>query len=472
MKIVILAGGGGIRLFPVSRTAYPKQFMVINSGISLLQEAVLRYSDFVSPGDIVIVTNQKLYFHVIDELAGINILGVHIVTEPCSRNTAPAIALAIKYIIDNLKCGEDEEVFVGTADHIIRPKNEFIELVKKCCIAARNSKIATLGIKPNKPETGYGYIKCGRSWKCNDISQNDINAFIVETFVEKPDFETAKAYLNAGCYLWNSGMFCFSIKTFIKELKNFEPAIFFQVFQNSFIDVMKNFINVKSISIDYAIAEKSVNVVTIPLEIYWNDVGSWDSIYEFLEKDNNGNVLNGDSIAIDCAGSMLFSSERLVAGIGLKDILVVETDDVIMVASRGDTQKVNLLCEKLKDRNVISEHNMVKRPWGTYKVISEAYGYKVKKISVFPGKKLSLQLHHQRSEHWVVINGIASVIVGGDDVRSIKKNESIYIPKETKHRLMNLEDEILEIIEIQNGEYLGEDDIVRFEDVFGRDQAV
>lgn len=469
MKIIILAGGGGARLFPISRTGYPKQFMAIDSEMSLLQEAVIRYLDFVDPEDIVVVTNQKLYFHIQDELAKINSTGTHIVTEPCAKNTAPAIALAIKYLIDNLKCSNDEEIFVGTADHIIRPTAKFIELVKKCSVAAQKGKIVTLGVKPDKPETGYGYIKCGELWECNETNEIDNSiAYIVDKFIEKPDISKARAYLQEGCYYWNSGMFCFTIQTFLEELLTFEPEMHRQIFQNDYFDVMKDFINVKSISIDYAIIERSMKVVTVLLDIYWNDVGSWDSIYEYMQKDDRGNVISGDSIAIDCRDSMLLSNERLVAGIGLKDILVVETDDVIMVASRGDTQKVKQLCEKLKGRDIVSEHNVVKRPWGTYKVILQAQGYKVKKITVFPGKKLSLQLHHQRSEHWIVINGVAGIVIGGDEERRIIKNESIYIPKETKHRLMNMGDEVLEIIEVQNGEYLGEDDIVRFDDEFGR----
>lgn len=389
----------------------------------------------------------------------INAKGAHIVTEPCARNTAPAIALAQKYLIDELKCGSDEVVFVGTADHIIRPKDEFINMVKKCNMAAQKGKIVTLGIKPNKPETGYGYIKSGASWEVG---------YVADRFVEKPDIDTAKAYLDEGNYYWNSGMFCFTIRTFLEELEAYEPDMYRDIFLNNYIDVMKVFFTVKSISIDYAIAERSKRVVIIPLDVYWNDVGSWDSIYDYMQKDNDGNVISGDSIAIDCRDSMLMSNERLVAGIGLKNILIVETDDVIMVANRGETQKVKQLCEKLKDRNAVREHNVVKRPWGNYKVLSEAQGYKVKKITVLPGKKLSLQLHNQRSEHWIVINGVASVVIGGDEERRIRKNESIYIPKETKHRLMNLESELLEIIEVQNGEYLGEDDIVRFDDTFGR----
>lgn len=267
-------------------------------------------------------------------------------------------------------------------------------------------KVVTLGVMPTKPETGYGYIKANKCWTYG---------YEVERFVEKPDQKTAEKYLQEGCYYWNSGMFCFTIKTFFEELKLYENAMYNMIYDNSYEQVLKIFEDIKSISIDYAIAERSNRVITIPVDFYWNDVGSWDSIYEYMPKDENDNVISGDCTAIDCTNSLLMSKERLVTGIGLSDIMVIETDDAIMVAKRGESQKVKQLVEKLDGRTEAVEHLTSMRPWGCYKILSQGKGYKVKKITVNPGKKLSLQLHHFRSEHWIVINGEATVIIGGDD---------------------------------------------------------
>ncbi len=460
MKIVILAGGGGTRLFPLSRVNFPKQFLNIDSDISLLSQTVNRYIGLVNPEDIVIVTNEKYYFYVKAELAKCGAKKASILSEPSGRNTAPAIALAVKYLRDELLCEDNEIVFVAPSDQIIKPKEEFQNRLKLCEKAASLGKIVTLGVKPEKPETGYGYIKCGSEWK---------DGFEVEKFTEKPDSQTAERYLQEGNYMWNSGMYCFSIQSFLEELQKYEPEMYEVVNKYSYNALIKKFDALKSISIDYAIAERSSNVITIPLSIYWNDVGSWDSIYDYMNKDDNGNVKIGDCETVDCSNSFIMSNDRLLTCVGLEDTIVVETDDVIMVSKRGETQKVKDVVDKLKGRIEASEHTMCYRPWGTYKVLSQGPGYKVKKITVNPYQSLSIQLHNHRSEHWVVIRGIATVVIGGDDARKIKKNESIYIPKQTKHKLMNMEQEILEIVEVQNGDYVGEDDIVRFEDIYGRD---
>lgn len=413
----------------------------------------------VNPDDILIVTNKKYIFHVQEELKKINAQNAHIIAEPCPKNTAPAITLAVRYCIDHLASKEDEEIFIAPSDHIISPEDKFAEKVRECFEYSHDKKLITIGITPTKPETGYGYIKTSDTYK---------QGFVVDRFVEKPDLETAKRYLEESGYFWNSGMYAFTLNTFIEELKLYHSELYQYVTEKNYDQFVDEFDKLESISIDYAIAEKSSRIVTLPLDIYWNDVGSWDSLYDYLEKDRNGNVEIGDCKVIDCKNSMLMSTERLVAAVGLEDVIVIETDDVIMAAKKGDSQRVKEIFDSIKNRNEAHEHTTVYRPWGTYTILSKGEGYKVKKIQVMPGRNLSLQTHKHRSEHWIVINGKATIIIGGDDERVIRKNESIYVPKETKHRLMNKEDEVLEIIEVQNGEYLGEDDITRYDDVYGR----
>jgi mannose-1-phosphate guanylyltransferase/mannose-6-phosphate isomerase len=457
MKIIILAGGGGTRLFPMSRTNFPKQFLSIEEDKSLLGMTIERFLKICEPKDIVIVTGKKYYYQVEEELNKIGCTETNIVAEPCPRNTAPAIALAVKYCIDVLNTDDNEVFFVAPSDHIINPIEKFCEKVIDSLEAARAGKLVTLGINATKPETGYGYIKATTA---------EGKTFKVDRFVEKPDYNTAVEYLKQGGYYWNAGMFGFSQRTFLDELKSHAQQLFSYMTTKSYDDFMNEFVNVSSISIDYAIAEKSERIAMIPMDIYWNDVGSWDSIYDYYPKDDEGNVLKGDTKIFECKNSMIVSNNRLIVGIGLEDILVVDTDDVIMVSKRGESQKVKEIYNEIKDRNEAHDHTTCSRPWGTYQILSEDAGYKVKKICVFPGRKISLQTHQKRSEHWIVINGEATVVIGGDDARVVRKNESIYVPKQTMHRLMNFGQEILEIIEVQNGTYLGEDDIQRYDDMY------
>ena len=459
MKIMILAGGGGVRLFPVSRSNYPKQFLNLGSNLSLLAKTVNRYLQLVEPKDILVVTGGKYIPSVREELKKVNALDAHIIAEPCPKNTAPAITLAAKYCMDRLSSNGNEEIFVAPSDHIIEPDNEFIEVVKLCSEYSRDGKLVTIGITPTKPETGYGYIKVAGSYK---------KGFNVEKFVEKPDLEKAQSYLNEGCYYWNSGMYAFTLDTYINELKDHSSQLFEYITKENYPQFVEGFKNLNSISIDYAIAEKSNRIISVPLDIYWNDVGSWDSLYDNFQKDQDGNVQIGDCKAISCSNSMIISNARLVAAIGLNDIFVVETGDVIMVAKKGETQRIKEIYDTIKNRNEAHDPTTTNRPWGNYTILLQGDGYKVKKICVMPGEALSLQSHKYRSEHWIVIKGQATIIVGGDDERTVRRNESIYVPKDTKHRLMNKGTEALEIIEVQNGSYVEEDDIVRYDDVYER----
>lgn len=460
MKALILAGGGGTRLWPLSRRNYPKQFLKINSDRSLLQETAERLLKVMAADDIVVVTNNKYKFYVKSDLPDMK----HVIYEPAGRNTAPAVALGIKYCMENLGCGEDEVIIMCPSDHVIRPQEKFAEFVRLADTMAREGHIVTFGIKPDRPETGYGYIKI------RDGEQASANRhfFEVERFVEKPDMETATSYVNDSSFYWNSGMFAFSIRTMLDEMGKYAPEIT-ALYAGKFDDVLGLFDQMPEISLDYAVMERSDRVVVLPLDLYWNDIGSWDSLYDLLDKDEERNIKHGDVLAIETRGTLILGHKRQITTIGLEDCLIVETDDAILVAKKGEAQKVKQAVDLLHkaSRPEVEEHLTTFRPWGSYTVLEDGPRYKIKRIVVNPDEKLSLQMHYHRSEHWVVIKGTARVLVGDREMH-IHENESAYVPKSTLHRLENPGKVPLEIIEVQNGEYVGEDDIVRVEDKYDR----
>jgi len=465
MIALVLAGGSGTRLWPFSRQNYPKQFLKLNSNNSLLQQTIDRLLEIFTPSNIIVMTNNEYKFHVISD---INTLCdtkkvphiTNMILEPTSRNTAPAIALGIKFCLEKLKSNENEVIFVFPSDHIIKPAEKFIEYIKAAKSSADKGNIVTFGIIPTRPETGYGYIKLGQ--KLDDY------IYTVDKFTEKPDLETAKLYVKSGEYYWNSGIFAFSIKTMLSEFRKHMPQIMGMLDMN-LIDILTNFHEMPEISIDYAVAEKSEKIVVLPMDLYWNDIGSWDSLYEYAEKDEMGNIKLGDIITINTRDSLIFSNKRLVSTIGLEDCLIIDTEDALLVSRRGEAQKVKDIVKELNNQNrkEAIEHVTTYRPWGSYTVLEEGERYKIKRIVVNPGQRLSLQMHHHRSEHWVVVKGSAKVTIGNKEL-FIHENESAYVPKSTLHRLENPGKIPLEIIEVQNGEYLNEDDIVRFDDIYGR----
>jgi mannose-1-phosphate guanylyltransferase/mannose-6-phosphate isomerase len=463
MKALILAGGSGTRLWPASRETYPKQFLKLNGKKSLLQQTIERILKISSPEDIILLTNEQYKFHVLAELNEISEnLTDKILLEPARRNTAPAIAFGIKHCLERLSVEPSEVLLVCPSDHIIKPVEKFVEYVRLAEKVAKQGYLITFGIKPLYPETGYGYIKI--------TGEDKGGYYFVERFTEKPDFETAKRFLSEGNYFWNSGMFAFTIETMIEELRLCAPEIY-QLFDQPLEAMIANFHKMPDISIDYAVMEKSKKVVAIPMDIYWGDIGSWDSLYDVLEKDEKGNAILGNALTKDTENSLIIGgNKRLIATVDLKDLIVIETDDAILIAKRGSAQKVKHIVEELKAQNRVEalEHKTVYRPWGEYTVLEEGPRYKIKRIVVKPGAKLSLQIHYHRSEHWVVVKGTAKVTIG-DKVMYIHENESAYVPKSTPHRLENPGKVPLEIIEVQNGEYVGEDDIIRLDDIYGRE---
>lgn len=453
MKIIILAGGGGTRLFPLSRDCYPKQFLHVIGDKSLLAQTIERFLGLVEAKDIIIVTNEHYIFHVQAELKIINAQEAHIITEPMGKNTAPAIALAQSYCQDVLQCDDNEILFVSPSDHLIKPIDAFQDLIRKAQDVAKDN-IVTLGIKPTKPEIGYGYIEAEKN---NNLAKKVIS------FKEKPDLATAKEYIASGNYYWNGGMFMFSIATMQAELTKYMPAII-DITQNGYQYIVDNFVNMPDISIDYAVAEKSQKMMMIPMEnIYWNDIGSFDAIAEVLS-DKDKNVFKGDILAENCTDTMIIGDNRLIAGIDLENLMIIDTPDALLVAKKGESQKVKNIVNKLKQnkRKEAKENVTMYRSWGKYTLLTESEGYRVRKIEMDPGASLTMQMHYHRSEHWTVISGTGKIII--NDKESIfTENQSTYIPMGVKHKLSNPGKIPLIIIEVQSGKYINEDDIVVFE---------
>lgn len=454
MKIIILAGGGGTRLFPLSRDCYPKQFLHVIGDKSLLAQTIERFLGLVEARDIIIVTNERYIFHVQAELKTINAQKAHIITEPMGKNTAPAIALAQSYCQDVLQCDDDEILFVSPSDHLIKPIDAFQDLIKNAQDVAKDN-IITLGIKPTKPEIGYGYIEAEKN---NNLAKKVIS------FKEKPDLATAQEYISSGNYYWNGGMFMFSIATMQAELTKYMPAII-DITKNGYQYTVDNFTNMPDISIDYAVAEKSQKMMMIPMEnIYWNDIGSFDAIAEVLS-DKDKNVFKGDILAENCTDTMIIGDNRLIAGIDLENLMIIDTPDALLVAKKGESQKVKNIVNKLKQnkRKEAKENVTMYRSWGKYTLLTESEGYRVRKIEMDPEASLTMQMHYHRSEHWTVISGTGKTII--NDRESIfTENQSTYIPMGVKHKLSNPGKIPLIIIEVQSGKYINEDDIVILED--------
>ena len=464
VNAVILAGGSGSRLWPLSRQHLPKQFLALDGESTLLQNTIDRLSPTIEAGNILIVTQEA---HAKGEAYNV-LLPYRALYEPVGRNTAPAIALAAAYLMVERS---DPVMVVLPADHIIKDEVRFRMHLEIAIRAAESGQLVTFGIQPTRPDIGFGYIKARRV--------ENAQVYQVECFTEKPDLATAEHFLKEGGYYWNSGMFVWRASAILAEIKRFLPDVHRiaqtilaesrtgKTFQQA---VEENFADMPSISIDYGVLEKSSRVSLIPSDIGWNDVGSWQAVHEISAKDGNGNALQGNVIALDCKDSLIRSEKRLVAAIGVEGLSVIETADAVLISKNDQTQRVRQVVDALQQRGATEHvfHAKVNRPWGSYTVLEEdPEGYKLKRIEVAPGARLSLQSHAHRSEHWVVVSGTATV-TNGDEVTVVHKNQSTYIPIGAKHRLENLGSEPLHIVEIQVGEYLGEDDIQRYEDNYGR----
>ena len=469
MKIVpvILSGGSGTRLWPLSRKQYPKQYLPLVGDNTMLQDTILRLNGLDKLSSPIIICNADHRFLVAEQCQQIGIRSPTILLEPVGRNTAPAITAAA---LQSLKDSEDSILLVLSADHVIQNIDAFHKAIIIAIQQAQSGKLATFGILPMDANTGYGYIKSSKD--------NSNGAYKVEEFVEKPDLKTAEFYLEQGNYLWNSGMFMFQARTFINELSTHAPNIIASVNKAvnnatqdlDFIRLEKQaFESSPSDSIDYALMERSKNVVVVPLDAQWNDIGAWLALYDIGIKDSQGNVIKGDVITKDTTNTFINADHHLVAAIGVDNLIIIDTPDATFIASQDKVHEVTSIVESLQasGRCESRVHRKVYRPWGWFDSIESGEYFQVKRLHVSSGSKLSLQMHHKRAEHWVVVSGTASV-TNGEQTFHLNKGESTYIPLGVTHSLENQTNEPLEIIEVQSGTYLGEDDIVRFKDLYGR----
>jgi len=452
MTNIILCGGSGTRLWPISRTLMPKQFVKLFDNRSLFELTQERNSSICE--ELYIVSNAEQYFLAIDQLE----VEAKFLLEPIGRNTAPAIALACMDI------NSDEIVLVTPSDHLIKDKKAYQDAIQKANKLAKDDFLVTFGITPSYPETGFGYI---------EASKED-----VKSFKEKPDLQTAKEYLEKGNYYWNSGMFCFKAGIFLEELKKHSPKIYLSC-EKAYQEAISSkgilrvkhddMLNIPEDSIDYAVMEKSDKVKVVPSDINWSDVGSFDALYKELPKEKNGNTKNNKHISIDSKNNLIISHDRQISTIEIEDLIIIDTPDALLISKKGSSQKVKEVVNKLKQQNLelTITHTLTHRPWGTYEVLLSHDNYKIKRIIVNPNKRLSLQKHYHRNEHWIVVSGTATVTVG-EEVKLIRPNESTYIKMGEIHRLENKGKIPVVLIEAQVGEYTGEDDIIRIEDDFER----
>ena len=463
---VILAGGSGTRLWPLSRKLHPKQFIELIGETTLFQESILRLPEFVEKP--LVICNEEHRFLTAEQLRQIDRLASSIILEPVGKNTAPAIAMAA---LKSIKNNENVILLVLSADHLIQDVGKFHQAIESAKKQAEKDKLVTFGIVPNKVETGFGYIK-------GDVSQHE-DYYNIDEFVEKPDYKTAQKYVDSGKYFWNSGMFMFKASVYLDELEKYEPEILSackKSYQNAYHDLdfirlnEEEFLSCPSQSIDYAVMERTNNAVMVELDASWNDIGSWSALWDSQHKDKNNNLVVGDVILNKVNNSYIHNaSKRLVSAIGVSDLIIVDTEDAILVTKKDHGQYIKNIIEQIKESNrpESDQHRKVFRPWGYYDSIDNGNGFQVKRLLINPGAKLSLQKHGHRAEHWVVIKGKAKVTCGKKTFQLIE-NQSTYIPLGEVHRLENIGSIPLEIIEIQTGDYLGEDDIIRIEDEYDR----
>jgi mannose-1-phosphate guanylyltransferase/mannose-6-phosphate isomerase len=463
IQAVILAGGSGTRLWPISREQLPKQFLSIDGDHTLLEATINRLQPLVTRDNVLIVTKK-------DYAQGEAYHALHpyqTLLEPVGRNTAPAIALAAAWLTRN---GDDPVMVVLPADHVIKDSARFQLSLNAAVDAALAGKLVTFGITPSRPDTGFGYIQAGSEQHANKVLS-------VQRFAEKPDAATAERFLEESDYYWNSGMFVWRASTILQEVAEHLPEVtaILATITDAWSDgaapfvIAEHFTRMPNISIDYGVLEKTDNVVLIPCDIGWSDVGSWDAVHEVSDKDEGNNATQGNVIAVDCRNSLIHSNKRLVSAIGVEDLNIIETADAVLITKRGDSQRVREVVDILKGNNAQEHkfHLTVQRPWGSYTVLEEEANFKMKRITVKPGERLSLQRHQHRSEHWIVVSGTATVTRDDEEI-TVSKNQSTYIPIGSKHRLENRGRIPLQMIEVQVGEYLDEDDIERFDDVYGR----